>query len=252
MSYIGNEPTTAHFPHDIFSGDASTVDFTLTQFPGSASAIDVYVGRVWQVPSSGYTVSGSTLTFTSAPPTGTNNIDVVHKGVQVQVPTPADASVTAAKLSTGQFGGDYIKLSDTKTSGTDGGSSSATTTHVRVLNTEEHDTGNNCSLVSNQFTLAAGTYQIQASAPAYKSEQTKIRLYNVTDAVYEIEGQSTYFAASNTVGGHATLQGAFTIATSKTFELRHYITTAQATSGLGAGVAQGDEVYAVVELWKVK
>lgn len=103
MSYIGNEPTTAHFPMDTFSGDGSTVAFVLSQTAGSASAIDVHVGGIFQTPSSGYTLSGGTITFTSAPPSGTNNIVVIHKGVQVQVPTPADGSVTAAKMESGEI-----------------------------------------------------------------------------------------------------------------------------------------------------
>ena len=103
MSYIGNQPTTASFPLDIFNGDASTTQFTLTQSPGSASAVDVHVGSIYQTPGSGYTVSGSVITFTSAPPTGTNNIVVVHKGVQVQIPTPGAGTVGRSQIATGQL-----------------------------------------------------------------------------------------------------------------------------------------------------
>ena len=43
--------------------------------------IEVFVGNVQQEPGSGkaYTVSGTTLTFSEAPPTGTANIYVIHR-----------------------------------------------------------------------------------------------------------------------------------------------------------------------------
>lgn len=60
---------------DNFSGDGSTVNFTLSANPGALNNLDVAIGGVSQRPSIDYTwVSGTTLTFTSAPPAGTNNI----------------------------------------------------------------------------------------------------------------------------------------------------------------------------------
>jgi len=118
MSYIGNQPTTASFPLDTFNGDDSTTQFTLTQSPGSASAIDVHVGSIYQTPGSGYTVSGNVITFTSAPPTGTNNIVVVHKGVQVQIPTPGAGTVGESQMATGElpFSKSFISSEQTITS----------------------------------------------------------------------------------------------------------------------------------------
>ena len=100
MSYIGNNPVTAHFPTDAFNGDDATTVFNLSQSPGTASAIDIHIGSVYQIPDVAYTISGSVLTFTSAPPTGTNNIFVVHKGTQVLIPTPADGSVRQSMVDT--------------------------------------------------------------------------------------------------------------------------------------------------------
>jgi hypothetical protein len=75
MSYIGAEPTTASFPFDQFSGNGSTTAFTLTYAPASTTSIVVAVSGVVQNPNT-YSVSGATLTFTGAPPSGTNNIAV--------------------------------------------------------------------------------------------------------------------------------------------------------------------------------
>lgn len=62
----------------------------------------------------------------------------------------ADLAVTPAKLSTGQYGGDYIKLSDVKATTVSGGASIAGT-QTRDLNTEDSDTGGHCDLA---YTLA--------------------------------------------------------------------------------------------------
>jgi hypothetical protein len=160
--------------------------------------------------------------------------------------------ITADQLSPAQFGGDYVKLSEVQTSGTDGGASVAGT-QTRVLNTEDVDTGDICALSSNQFTLPAGTYQIRARAPCYVGDEHQLSLRNVTDSTTPLVGQSAYANSANAVYGHAELEGQFTISGTKTFDLRHYITTAKTTNGLGRAVSSGlSEVFAVVELWRVK
>jgi len=82
MSYIGAQPTTASFPFDQFSGNGSTTAFTLTYAPASTSSIIVAVSGVVQNPNT-YSCIGTTLTFSGAPPTGTNNISVLYLGLPV-------------------------------------------------------------------------------------------------------------------------------------------------------------------------
>ena len=91
-------------PHiDEFNGNGSTTAFTLTQTPAAASANNfiVFVDNVYQRYGSSYafTVSGATLTFTSAPPSGTNNIQVIQLSQANTLNTVADGAVTQAKLS---------------------------------------------------------------------------------------------------------------------------------------------------------
>ena len=62
---------------DSFNGDNSTTAFTMTQSVGSPNQIDVFVDNVRQEPTTAYTVSDKTITFTGTPATGTNNIYVV-------------------------------------------------------------------------------------------------------------------------------------------------------------------------------
>ena len=79
MPYLGNGPALAYTSttKDSFSGDASTTDFTLSKV-GNNNALRVVVENVVQDPGVAYTCVGTTLSFTSAPPTGTSNIYVVH------------------------------------------------------------------------------------------------------------------------------------------------------------------------------
>jgi hypothetical protein len=82
MSYIGAQPTTGSFPFDQFSGNGSTTAFTLTYAPASPTSIIVAISGVVQNPNL-YSVIGTTLTFSPAPPAGTNNISVLYLGLPV-------------------------------------------------------------------------------------------------------------------------------------------------------------------------
>ena len=91
-------------PHiDEFNGNGSTTAFTLTQVPSANSAANfiVFVDNVFQRYGSSYayTVNGATLTFTSAPPSGTNNIQVIQLSQANTLNTVADGAITQAKLS---------------------------------------------------------------------------------------------------------------------------------------------------------
>jgi hypothetical protein len=54
---------------DNFTGNASTVDYTLSTSPASENAIDVYINGLYQQKDT-FSLSGSTLTFSTAPPNG--------------------------------------------------------------------------------------------------------------------------------------------------------------------------------------
>ena len=91
-------------PHiDEFNGNGSTTAFTLTQVPSGSSANNflVFVDNVYQRfgSSFAYTVDGAALTFTSAPPSGTNNIQVIQLSQANTINTVADSTVTKAKLT---------------------------------------------------------------------------------------------------------------------------------------------------------
>ena len=76
-----------------FSGDGSTTNFVLSQTVTLTAEIEVYIGNVRQDPFSAYTVSGTTLSFTSAPASGTNNIYVVFQGKSIGETTAGQNSI---------------------------------------------------------------------------------------------------------------------------------------------------------------
>ena len=102
MSYIGNAPISAAFLTDTFSGTGSQVAYTMTVAPANTSSIIVAVTGVLQDPST-YSVSGTTLTFSTAPPSGTSNISVRYLGIPASgVTTTAYRTVTDFTATAGQ------------------------------------------------------------------------------------------------------------------------------------------------------
>jgi len=101
MSFIGNVPAEAYSPvaKDTFNGTGSQTDFTLS-IPATTNGVEVFVENVQQEPTSAYTVSGTTLSFTAAPVSGTGNIYVVHRGPAVQqVTPPAGVAIDASTIT---------------------------------------------------------------------------------------------------------------------------------------------------------
>ena len=76
---------------DTFNGDGVTTQFVLSANPGALNNLDVSIGGVTQTPGADYTwTSGTTITFTSAPPVGTGNVLVRYMQALPQGQTAAD------------------------------------------------------------------------------------------------------------------------------------------------------------------
>lgn len=124
---------------------------------------------------------------------------------------------------------------------------------TRVLNTVLKNTIGGASLGSNQITLPAGVYQVEASAPAFNCRSHQARFYNVTDAADSLIGTSEF--CTNTSGNQTQTKsrviGEITITTQKVFELRHRCTNTAASNGLGVNCGFGLEVYCEVIIRKV-
>jgi hypothetical protein len=159
MAYIGNSSTTQTFSSaiDYFSGNASTTAFTLSQTPASVSSLYVVVANVDQNPSSAYTLSGNVITFTSAPPTGTNNIYVRYFVPVVQLFQPTTGSVGLAQLSaTGTASSStYLRGDNTwaATGATGGGTD-------QIFNLNGQTVTTNYTVPSGKNAVTAGTVTI--------------------------------------------------------------------------------------------
>jgi hypothetical protein len=63
---------------DSFTGNGSQTVFTMSEVESNPQQIIVFVGSIYQIPTTNYTVNGSyDITFTSAPPNGLP-INVIH------------------------------------------------------------------------------------------------------------------------------------------------------------------------------
>lgn len=77
--YIGNEPASTYAGSIVaqqLSGNNSTTTFNLNSTPVSVANTSVYINGIYQNKST-YAIIGTSLVFDQAPPTGTNNIEVV-------------------------------------------------------------------------------------------------------------------------------------------------------------------------------
>jgi hypothetical protein len=110
MAYIGNQVSSVLFTVNTFSGDGSATSFgPMDRAPAGPASVAVFVAGSYKTPSVDYTVSGTSINFTSAPALGTNNITVHHLGNGVMATqTPVDGSVTGAKLTDNSVRGNNI------------------------------------------------------------------------------------------------------------------------------------------------
>ena len=123
MAYIGNTPEVNSFASgsDSFNGDGSTTKFTLSRRATGVNDVIAVVENVIQDPFTAYTIAANNtsgtadITFTSAPPSGSGNIQVrfnyaqqvsynIINGANILGGTIteskiADGAVTDAKLS---------------------------------------------------------------------------------------------------------------------------------------------------------
>jgi hypothetical protein len=153
---------------------------------------------------------------------------------------------------------EVVIVQDQKSANTAGGTYTTGDWRTRDLNTEVIDTGNNCTISSNQFTLQPGTYEIECVMPAMYvtagTTGTKARLQNITDASTTLLSNNTYGATSATNGPshQVNLVGQFSITAAKAFEIQMSAGATYATNGFGFQANQGvTEIYTSVVLKKV-
>lgn len=142
-------------------------------------------------------------------------------------------------------------LRDEKAANTPGGDFTAGAWQTRTLNTEVDPSGI-VTLAANQFTLQAGTYFIDARAPAHGVSAHKTKIANITDTTDALIGSNN--SQQNTAEaytGDSWVRGIVTIAAAKAFELQHRGAVTKATNGFGIEANLGVvEVYAEVVIFR--
>jgi hypothetical protein len=116
MSYIGSTPQSTTFTSgaEQFNGNDSDLNFTLSREVFNVNDVEVLVENVQQDPFTAYTVSGTTLSFTEAPPTGTGNIVVIYRSYIVSRIVPDEGTVSTSTIQDNAVTAD--KLADTTVS----------------------------------------------------------------------------------------------------------------------------------------
>lgn len=139
-------------------------------------------------------------------------------------------------------------IEDQKAQNTTGGNSTTGSDLTRVLNTLVYNRGSVVTLSSNQFTLPAGDWDIEWSAPGYDAQRHQTLLYNFTDTAEVARGTGeqcdTVSTQTRSVGSSRV-----SIAGSKAFEIRHRFGTG-VSNGLGLLNNFGTEVYTRVIIRK--
>jgi hypothetical protein len=85
---------------DTMTGDNSDVTLTLSVAPVSENNVQVYFDGVYQSKAN-YSISGTTLTFSTAPATGVAVEAITH--TQTSINVPANSSVAPASIAAGDF-----------------------------------------------------------------------------------------------------------------------------------------------------
>lgn len=169
-----------------------------------------------------------------------------------------NSTVLANEVANKQATLGYIKVFDQKTSGTSGGTFTSGAWRTRDLNQlKTYGNISGVSLSGNQLTIPAGTYSVQASAPACNVDSHKTRLRNITAGTTLSVGstaQTSTSGASDYVQTDSVIHDVFTIAESTTLELQHISQSTFASNGFGfvTSLSSGEaEIYTQLELVKI-
>jgi len=146
----------------------------------------------------------------------------------------------------------FMQVQDRKPSGTDGGTFTSGSFVTRTLDTVITNKITGASVSSNQITLPAGTYYLEATAPARQCDQHKIKIRNITGGADALIGSSAQAASASATQTDSFVSGLVTIPASRAFEVQHRCNTTRATDGLGtASSFSVVEVYTDIKIWKV-
>lgn len=143
-----------------------------------------------------------------------------------------------------------LHVQDKKGSGIQGGTFTQGAWRTRTLNSIIENTIDEASLDSNRITLPAGTYLIEASAPAFNVSNHQARLFDITNSVTIITGTTEFSSDWGWTMTSSRVAGVITLTATTVLELQHFCTATYADSGFGqsiydpSGAIMFDNIYA--------
>lgn len=158
--------------------------------------------------------------------------------------------IPAANLNFANVAMPYIRLSNTQSQNTAGGTATSGSWIAVPINTTDIDTGSN--VVSNSggtFVLSAGTYFIDAVCPFYDTSATQTRLYNTTASTVIALGE-TIIANDTTTNTNSRLVWYFTVTASQSLQFQYQVSSTRATNGLGVAANFAAELYATISMFR--
>lgn len=173
--------------------------------------------------------------------------DGVGSGSWSQVPAAAIVS------SANSFEGQLLHLQHLESSGTNGGTLTASTWNKRTLNNELTNEIASASVASSVISLPAGVYYLEAEATVYAVTGARLRLRNTTDGTTLITGNSVRTSGQTPFTANTqTIKGRFTLAGTKNLELQNWTESTRNDTGMGIALTTGEsEVYANLAIWKI-
>lgn len=198
------------------------------------SALGIQVNKSDYIEIFIYQTSGSNSTLTGG---SFGQFEIKYTDAAPLIATPVDRVA-------------YLK--EIQSSGTDGGAFTSGAWQTRTLNTVEGDSSF-LTLSGNIFTLVPGTYDIEATAPAFFVNDHQARLYDVTAGAAVSYGGGMRALATTGSTNSSTLMCRVTITSSTQYRIEHRCETTRSPDGFGQSVGFGNsEVYTQVKIKKIR
>ena len=218
MAYIGKgfkDIATANIAVNTMVGDGSDTTLGLSMGSkgvGSVNDVSVFVGGIQQRPGTDFTLSGSTITFTTAPANGVKVVAMSHGDSWNNA--PSDNTITPAKLKDASVTSDkIIGLDAGKLSGSLSGSG------VNLTNLNAANISGTLPAIDGSALTGVGAYENETSDPTATSNKTLGTMWvnKTSGEMYILTDDTTNANVWTNVGGGTGEQPfSYTVATGGT------------------------------------